>query len=247
MTMQNQNPKERRPRPPADAKVVPTLATVINIGFCQCGCGCKTNIARQSDPKKGWSKGQPHKFLKGHRGKFFGLSGKDNPHYGKTREEASNWKGGKFKHQSGYVYVLQPSHPQANHNGYVHEAILIIEVAMGKLTRHGFVPHHVNGIKNDNRPINLVACENNAYHTLLHRRLRAYLSCGNASWRRCNFCQEYGDPDDPLTDMYVNASHSHHRGCKAEWSREYDRKNRERKNENQRNRRKAIRRQPTAR
>jgi hypothetical protein len=38
----------------------------IEPGFCQCGCGGRTKIAKESDPKRGWMKGRPLRFLRGH-------------------------------------------------------------------------------------------------------------------------------------------------------------------------------------
>jgi len=35
-------------------------------GLCQCGCGQKTKIAKQTDTTKGWQKGKPIKFIRGH-------------------------------------------------------------------------------------------------------------------------------------------------------------------------------------
>lgn len=54
--------------------------------------------------------------------------------------------------------------------------------------------HHVNGIESDNRNVNLVICPNRAYHILLHMRTEAYDACGNASFRKCWICKQYGDP-----------------------------------------------------
>jgi hypothetical protein len=40
----------------------------IEPGFCQCGCGGKTKIATtQNNARMGWIKGQPMRFLPGHR------------------------------------------------------------------------------------------------------------------------------------------------------------------------------------
>lgn len=46
----------------------------IPIGYCQCGCGEKTNIARRTDRKTGWIKGQPIRYIFGHsqRGRYLG-------------------------------------------------------------------------------------------------------------------------------------------------------------------------------
>lgn len=41
----------------------------IPYGYCHCGCGQLTNIANQSKPSKGTIKGQPNKYLKGHKPK----------------------------------------------------------------------------------------------------------------------------------------------------------------------------------
>lgn len=41
----------------------------IPYGYCACGCGEKTNIARVTDPKKGWVKGEPLRYRFGHKGK----------------------------------------------------------------------------------------------------------------------------------------------------------------------------------
>jgi hypothetical protein len=43
-------------------------------GLCQCGCGRATSIAVCSNPKNGWIKGQPLKYIRGHRKIKFSLS-----------------------------------------------------------------------------------------------------------------------------------------------------------------------------
>ncbi len=37
-------------------------------GLCLCGCGMPTTIARNSDTKRGWIKGQPKDYVHGHYG-----------------------------------------------------------------------------------------------------------------------------------------------------------------------------------
>lgn len=91
--------------------------------------------------------------------------------------QAPNWKGGRKQHVKGYVFVHKPGHPriskQAGRSGYVFEHILVAEAALGKFLPPGAVIHHVNGVKSDNRPSNLVICENQSYHLLLHARAKA--------------------------------------------------------------------------
>ena len=67
-----------------------------------------------------------------------------------------NWKGGRIN-MRGYVGILNPTHPRADLHGYVLEHILVWEKAHNKRLRKGFIVHHLNGIKNDNRIENLVA------------------------------------------------------------------------------------------
>jgi hypothetical protein len=39
-------------------------------GFCHCGCGGETRIARYDDPSKGWTRGEPLKYIAGHAGRW---------------------------------------------------------------------------------------------------------------------------------------------------------------------------------
>lgn len=71
-----------------------------------------------------------------------------------------------------YLWRLWPEHPKANSLGYVQEHYLVAEAALGKPLPTEAVVHHVNGDGHDNRNRNLVVCENQGYHRLLHARLR---------------------------------------------------------------------------
>ncbi len=67
-----------------------------------------------------------------------------------------NWNGTGRKINKGYILVYKPDHPRAYQN-YVLEHILVWEQASGKPLPKGWLIHHLNGIKDDNRPRNLVA------------------------------------------------------------------------------------------
>ena len=97
------------------------------------------------------------------------------------------WKGGRIKSAGGYVYLWKPSHPRATSTGYVLEHRVIAERALGKFLPVDAIVHHVNGNGHDNRPRNLVICENIAYHSLLHARARGETS---APPRGLGACQE---------------------------------------------------------
>jgi HNH endonuclease len=69
-------------------------------------------------------------------------------------EANGNWKGGRTRHKAGYVMVRAPDHPRAS-LGYVFEHILVAEELIGRFLMEGESVHHMNGVRDDNRPENL--------------------------------------------------------------------------------------------
>lgn len=63
---------------------------------------------------------------------------------------------GRKETPSGYIKIYHPHHHRANKDGYVLEHILIWEQTHNRPLPKGWLVHHLNGIKNDNRPENLV-------------------------------------------------------------------------------------------
>src|SRR5436190_10965960 len=71
-------------------------------------------------------------------------------------EANGNWRGGKTRHKAGYLMRRVPGHPRARPNSpYVFEHILVMEELLGRHLLPGESVHHLNGLKDDNRPENL--------------------------------------------------------------------------------------------
>ena len=89
---------------------------------------------------------------------------------GRGRENSRHWKGGKPFITNGYILLYQPSHPNAHHGGRVKRSRLVLEEKLGRYLLPNCVPHHINGIKDDDRPENLGEMMDRD-HRVFHRRL----------------------------------------------------------------------------
>lgn len=97
-------------------------------------------------------------------------------------------------------------------------AIKEAEKVLGKKLPPFAVVHHVDEDEANIEHTNLVVCEDQKYHFLLHQRTDALKACGYANWRRCKFCGEYDDPNNLYISKQGVASH---RKCQRECCREY--------------------------
>lgn len=173
-------------------------------GLCHCGCGHKAPLIPYTQKKRGWKKGEPFAFISGHnkkRHRNFDLS-----------------DSGKFKSQYGYIYTKNPDHPRAGKRGYVLEHILVAEQTVGRQLKDGEVVHHKNGLRDDNRPENLMVCESTKEHHRQHLMERALRECGNPNWRKCQFCKNY---DDPSIMIFNSRSSMCHKSCRDIYWRAY--------------------------
>ena len=108
--------------------------------------------------------------------------GQTHYNYGKRRSEESKekmrasalgkhigsrngkWKGGRFKHNLGYICIMNFYHPYKNRRGYVFEHRLVIEKQIERFLKPEEACHHINKVKDDNRPENLIAFKTQGAH-----------------------------------------------------------------------------------
>ena len=89
-----------------------------------------------------------------------------------TGENHPRWKGGRINAPEGYIYVVAPNHPRAHKSNYVMEHIIIWERFHNKSLPQGWIIHHLNGLKSDNRPENLVALPDTRHRHLLRAKAK---------------------------------------------------------------------------
>lgn len=162
----------------------------IPYGYCQCGCGGKTNIATQTQKKYGWIKGEPLKFMLNHDKRKKDC---DKIYYPKSR----NCTDGK------------------THRKHV----LIAEKVLGKKLPNKALVHHIDGDVRNYKNNNLIICQDDSFHRLIHMRTEALKACGNPNYRKCCFCGKW-DSLDNLTKLRGRAA-CYHKSCNAKAAREY--------------------------
>lgn len=70
--------------------------------------------------------------------------------------------------RNGYEMVYLPEHHRADSTGCVYEHVIVAEQKLGRLLKNEECIHHLNEIRNDNRPENLIVFKTIADHTAFH-------------------------------------------------------------------------------
>ena len=162
------------------------MITEIPYGYCHCGCNQLTSIIPHNRSKLGLIKGEPQKFLKGH----------------KTKVD-------RMIHSAGYILILLPEHPRS-YKGYVYEHIIVAEQKFGGPLPKGAEVHHCDENKANNNPDNLTICKDRLEHELLHKQIDAFNACGNKNWRKCVYCKQY---DEPTNLVFAKQKLIYHKNC----------------------------------
>ncbi len=125
-------------------------------GICECGCGQRTEIVTHSNATRGEYIGYPRRFILNHHQKTF------------KPEQNSQWKGGRWTLHNGYIMVRRPDHPSAKKSGYILEHRLVYEESRGVRLPPDVAIHHIDGVRWNNVPENLMAIKRGLEHQRVH-------------------------------------------------------------------------------
>jgi len=127
--------------------------------LCECGCGLPTKKLNFRCPKTGLPAGAYRRFIRGHHNKVLSF----------------RFKTGQFK-RHGYVYIFSPDHPAIKTNKYISRSRLALENKIGRYLKDGEHVHHINEIRDDDRPDNLMLVtlsEHNKIHNKQQKMISA--------------------------------------------------------------------------
>ena len=110
---------------------------------------------------------------------------------------------------------------KASNSGYKHiyahgfksytvpEHIIIATEVLGKMLPDGACVHHIDYDKLNNAKNNLVICQDQFYHALLHTRTDALKACGYAHYLKCCYCKLYDHPDNITISGHHTTRHKY--------------------------------------
>ncbi len=104
--------------------------------------------------------------------KEYGIKRRSSSEHLKGKTPA-NFKG--KRKQQGYITLYAPNHPYKNKHNFVFEHRLVMEKIIKRYLRPEEIVHHVNGIRDDNRPKNLKLFPNIKAHQEYHSKCYLFL------------------------------------------------------------------------
>lgn len=112
---------------------------------------------------------------------------------GRWGSDTSNWRGGRRRGGSRMAYIMlyMPTHPLSDKDGYVMEHRVVMESKIGRLLTPIEIVHHINGIKDDNRPENLELVASRGEHTRKHFRDSNDVNRLRSIMMRCDNCKKH--------------------------------------------------------
>lgn len=141
------------------------------VALCACGCGESIQTVSES----GYNK----RFKHGHNIRLREY---------KKGVDHHCWKGGRYLSPSGYMMIYAPTHPKRNPKNLVREHRLVWEQTHNACLLSWADVHHLNAVKHDNRPENLVAMTHAE-----HRRQEQLIDMSNRSCITCSSKDTYID------------------------------------------------------
>lgn len=72
-----------------------------------------------------------------------------------------------------HILIKCPNHPRKSRHGLVYEHVLVAEKSLGRFLTAKERVHHINCVKDDNRPENLFVCATDSEHFKIHGSLNA--------------------------------------------------------------------------
>lgn len=84
-----------------------------------------------------------------------------------ARDTSGEFGGREYKTSKGYVVVYKPEHPRANRAGTVPKHWLVMERELGRYLEDNEIVHHINHVRDDNRPENLAVMDREE-HSRMH-------------------------------------------------------------------------------
>jgi len=133
---------------------------------------------------------------------------------GALRMSEVNLKNSRSNHGDGYFTVNA-----GFRCGNKLEHRVIVEKIIGQELPVKAVVHHIDGNRGNNDPSNLVVCNDDQHHRLIHRRARALKECGHPDWRQCYYCKQWDAPEN----LYIppKGGAVEHRACGRKYRAEY--------------------------